>query len=105
MSEILDWVEANRTIEAWLCTGIEQGRSPLDVASDKNLEVGRSAIKQVIKAALDQDDEAWATSLREVGFSSGLSMAFEGIVSFRRCCRAALCYSVLGLLYCCSTSY
>lgn len=38
----------------------------MDVASDKNLEVGRSAIKQVIKAALDQDDEAWATSLREV---------------------------------------
>ncbi|ORY66635.1 hypothetical protein BCR35DRAFT_308491 [Leucosporidium creatinivorum] len=81
VSEILDWIEANRTIEAWLCTGIEQGRSALDVASDKNLEVGRSAIKQVIKAALDQDDEAWATSLREVGFSSGLSMAFEGIVS------------------------
>lgn len=69
------------TIDAFILTGLEQGRLPADIASDKNLKVGRSAFRSVIKGALEQDDEAWATSLREVGFSSGLSMAYEGIIS------------------------
>ena len=81
VSEILDWVESNRTVDAWILTGLEQGRDPKEVGNEKNLEVGRGAIRSVIKAALEQEDEAWATSLREVGFSSGMSMAYEGIVS------------------------
>lgn len=60
---------------------LEQGRSPTEVGNDNNLEVGRGALRSVIKAALDQEDEAWATSLREVGFSSGMSMAYEGVIA------------------------
>lgn len=86
VSEILDWVESNKTIDAWcvhrarqerpvggltresdrILTGLEQGRAPSEVGNDKNLEVGRGAITSVIKAALEQEDDAWATSLREV---------------------------------------
>ncbi|SGY41347.1 BQ5605_C003g02499 [Microbotryum silenes-dioicae] len=81
VSEILDWLHVNATVDAWLLTGFEQGRTPTEVVEELNLLVGRGAIKSVIVAALNQDDEAWATSLREVGFSSGMSMAYEGIIS------------------------
>ncbi|SCV66910.1 BQ2448_5556 [Microbotryum intermedium] len=81
VSEILDWLHVNATVDAWLLTGFEQGRTPTEVIEELNLLVGRGAIKSVIVAALNQDDEAWATSLREVGFSSGMSMAYEGIIS------------------------
>jgi hypothetical protein len=66
VSEILDWIECNLTVDAWILTGLEQGRGPGEVGNEKNLEVGRGAIRSVIKAALEQEDEAWATSLREV---------------------------------------
>jgi hypothetical protein len=81
VSEILDWLEQNHTIDAWILTGLEQGRTPSEVGNESNLAVGRGALKSVIKAALEQEDEAWATSLREVGFSSGMSMAFEGVIA------------------------
>lgn len=81
VSEILDWLEDNKTIDAWILAGLERGRLPRDVASDANVDVGKHAIASVIKTALSQENDAWATSLREVGFSSGMSMAFEGIVS------------------------
>lgn len=81
VSEILDWLEMSATVDAFILTGLEQGRLPAEIACSKNLEVGRGAFRSVIKGALEQDDEAWATSLREVGFSSGLSMAYEGIIS------------------------
>lgn len=71
VSEILDWTEGNSTVEAWISTGLLQGRLPSEVGNVQNLETGRGAIKSVINAALNQNDEAWATSLREVGFSSG----------------------------------
>ncbi|GAA5964758.1 hypothetical protein JCM21900_000193 [Sporobolomyces salmonicolor] len=80
-SEILDWLELNGTVDAWILTGLEQGRLPEEVGNKKNLEFGREAIKSVIKSALEAEDEAWATSLRETGFSSALSMAYEGIVA------------------------
>lgn len=60
MSEILDWIEANGTVDAWILTGLEQHRTPSEVGSTANLEVGRGAIRSVIKAALAQDDEAWS---------------------------------------------
>ncbi|CEQ43118.1 SPOSA6832_05019 [Sporobolomyces salmonicolor] len=69
------------TVDAWILTGLEQGRLPEEVGNKKNLEFGREAIKSVIKSALEAEDEAWATSLRETGFSSALSMAYEGIVA------------------------
>lgn len=53
-------------MDAWILTGLEQGRGSGEVGNEKNLEVGRGAIRSVIKAALEQEDEAWATSLREV---------------------------------------
>jgi len=59
VSEILDWIEANGTVDAWILTGLEQQRSPAEVGSPANLEVGKGAIRSVIKAALAQDDEAW----------------------------------------------
>ena len=59
---------------ARILTGLEQGRGPAEVGNDKNLEVGKGAITSVINAALEQDDEAWATSLREVS-SSGPTLA------------------------------
>jgi len=81
VSEILDWLEMNGTVDAWILTGLEQGRLPDEVGDSKNLEFGRAAIKSVIRGALVAEDGAWATSLRETGFSSALSMAYEGIVS------------------------
>ncbi|GAA5838042.1 hypothetical protein JCM11251_006832 [Rhodosporidiobolus azoricus] len=81
VSEVLDWVESSGTIDAWILTGLEQGRSPDDVGSKKNLEFGREAIKSVIRNALEAENEAWATSLRETGFSSSVSMVYEGIVA------------------------
>ncbi|GAA5886523.1 hypothetical protein JCM6882_001672 [Rhodosporidiobolus microsporus] len=81
VSEVLDWVESSGTIDAWILTGLEQGRSPDDVGSKKNLEFGREAIKSVVRNALEAEDEAWATSLRETGFSSSVSMVYEGIVA------------------------
>ncbi|GAA5900874.1 uncharacterized protein JCM6883_004682 [Sporobolomyces salmoneus] len=81
VSEILDWLEMNGTVDAWILTGLEQGRSPAEVGDKKNLEFGRAAIKSVVRGALEAEDEAWATSLRETGFSSALSMGYEGIVS------------------------
>ncbi|GAA5866205.1 hypothetical protein JCM8547_007202 [Rhodosporidiobolus lusitaniae] len=81
VSEVLDWVESSGTIDAWILTGLEQGRLPDEVGNKKNLEFGREAIKSVIKNALDAEDEAWATSLRETGFSSSVSMVYEGIVA------------------------
>jgi len=71
----------NGTVDAWILTGLEQGRLPDEVGDSKNLEFGRAAIKSVIRGALEAEDGAWATSLRETGFSSALSMAYEGIVS------------------------
>ncbi|GAA6059243.1 hypothetical protein JCM10212_006636 [Sporobolomyces blumeae] len=81
VSEILDWLELNGTVDAWILTGLEQGRLPEEVGNDKNLEFGREAIRSVIQSALEAEDGAWATSLRETGFSSALSMAYEGIVA------------------------
>lgn len=81
VSEILDWLEMNGTVDAWILTGLEQGRSPAEVGDSKNLEFGRAAIKSVVRGALEAEDGAWATSLRETGFSSALSMGYEGIVS------------------------
>ncbi|KAK4047098.1 hypothetical protein OIV83_005661 [Microbotryomycetes sp. JL201] len=80
VNEILDYLEQSRTVDTWLLTGLQQGWSPGKLADEHNLELGRTALKDVILDALDVDDEAWACSLREVGFSSGLSMAFEGII-------------------------
>jgi len=71
----------NGTVDAWILTGLEQGRLPDEVGDSKNLEFGRAAIKSVIRGALEAEDGAWATSLRETGFSSALSMAYEGIVA------------------------
>ncbi|BGP19367.1 hypothetical protein JCM10213v2_007456 [Rhodosporidiobolus nylandii] len=79
VSEILDWVESSGTIDAWILTGLEQGRLPDELASKKNLEFGREAIRSVVQNALDAEEEAWATSLRETGFSSSVSMVYEGI--------------------------
>lgn len=73
VSEILDWIEGNSTVEAWISTGLLQGRSPAEVGNDQNIQVGRGALRSLISSALNQNDEAWATSLREVGFSSGTS--------------------------------
>ncbi|GAA6013371.1 hypothetical protein JCM10207_000872 [Rhodosporidiobolus poonsookiae] len=81
VSEVLDWVESSGTIDAWILTGLEQGRLPEDISNPKNLDFGREAIKSVIQSALDAEDEAWATSLRETGFSSSVSMVYEGIVA------------------------
>ncbi|GAA5993989.1 hypothetical protein JCM5350_008019 [Sporobolomyces pararoseus] len=81
VSEILDWLEMNGTVDAWILTGLEQGRSPAEVGDNKNLEFGRAAIKSVVRGALEAEDGAWATSLRETGFSSALSMGYEGIIS------------------------
>ncbi|KAM0786970.1 hypothetical protein ACM66B_002388 [Microbotryomycetes sp. NB124-2] len=80
VNEILDYLEQSRTIDTWLLAGLQQGWPPDKLADEHNLELGRTALKDVILDALELDDEAWACSLREVGFSSGLSMAFEGIV-------------------------
>ncbi|GAA5942954.1 uncharacterized protein JCM15063_006169 [Sporobolomyces koalae] len=81
VSEILDWLEVNGTVDAWILTGLEQGRLPVEVGDQKNLEFGRAAIKSVIRGALEAENGVWATSLRETGFSSALSMAYEGIVA------------------------
>lgn len=66
VSEILDWIEANGTIDAWILTGLEQGRTVDDVGNRKNLNVGKGAIRGVIRNALELDDGAWSISLREV---------------------------------------
>ncbi|GAA6014739.1 hypothetical protein JCM11491_001959 [Sporobolomyces phaffii] len=81
VSEILDWLEMNGTVDAWILTGLEQGRTPDEVGDKKNLGFGRAAIQSVVRGALEAEEGAWATSLRETGFSSALSMGYEGIVS------------------------
>ncbi|GAA5984470.1 hypothetical protein JCM11641_006992 [Rhodosporidiobolus odoratus] len=80
VSEVLDWVESSGTIDAWILTGLEQGRLPHELNNKRNLDFGREAIRSVVKNALEAEDEAWATSLRETGFSSSVSMVYEGIV-------------------------
>ncbi|GAA5853430.1 hypothetical protein JCM9279_007235, partial [Rhodotorula babjevae] len=81
VSEILDWLESSGTVDAWILTGLEGGRLPDDIANPKNLEFGKEAFRQVIRSALQAENEAWATSLRETGFSSSVSMVYEGLVA------------------------
>lgn len=81
VNEILDYLEQSQTVDTWLLAGLQQGWPPNRLAEEANLELGRGALREVIVEALQVDDEAWACSLREVGFSSGLSMAYEGIMS------------------------
>ncbi|GAA5995614.1 tetratricopeptide repeat protein [Rhodotorula paludigena] len=89
VSEILDWLESSGTVDAWILTGLEQGRLPDDIANDKNLEFGKEAFRQVVKGALQGENEAWATSLRETGFSSAVSMVYEGLVAQLKPSKAA----------------
>ncbi|BGP50990.1 hypothetical protein JCM10450v2_006916 [Rhodotorula kratochvilovae] len=81
VSEILDWLESSGTVDAWILTGLEGGRLPDDIANPKNLEFGKEAFRQVIRSALQAENEAWATSLRETGFSSSVSMVYEGLIA------------------------
>ena len=81
VSEILDWLESSGTVDAWILTGLEGGRLPDDIANPKNLEFGKEAFRQVIRSALQAENEAWAASLRETGFSSSVSMVYEGLVA------------------------
>lgn len=81
VSEILDWLETSGTVDAWILSGLEGGRLPDEIADERNLAFGKEAFRQVVKNALDADGGAWATSLRETGFSSAMSMAFEGVIA------------------------
>ncbi|GAA5984808.1 hypothetical protein JCM10908_003514 [Rhodotorula pacifica] len=80
-AEILDWLDSSGTVDAWILSGLEQGRRPDEIADDKNLEFGKEAFRQVVQNALEAEDEAWATSLRETAFSSSVSMVYEGVIA------------------------
>ncbi|GAA6015262.1 hypothetical protein JCM8202_002404 [Rhodotorula sphaerocarpa] len=80
-AEILDWLDSSGTVDAWILSGLEQGRRPDEIADEKNLEFGKEAFRQVVQNALEADDEAWATSLRETAFSSSVSMVYEGVIA------------------------
>ncbi|KAG0658511.1 hypothetical protein C6P46_005754 [Rhodotorula mucilaginosa] len=73
-AEILDWLDSSGTVDAWILSGLEQGRRPDEIADEKNLDFGKEAFRQVVQNALEAEDEAWATSLRETAFSSSVSM-------------------------------
>ncbi|KWU44556.1 Proteophosphoglycan ppg4, partial [Rhodotorula sp. JG-1b] len=80
-AEILDWLDSSGTVDAWILSGLEQGRRPDEIADEKNLDFGKEAFRQVVQNALEAEDEAWATSLRETAFSSSVSMVYEGVIA------------------------
>ncbi|KAM0751060.1 hypothetical protein T439DRAFT_347679 [Meredithblackwellia eburnea MCA 4105] len=93
--EVIEWVETNRTVDAWILTGLEQGRPPSQVGNDTNVRVGKTAIMSVVKAALEQDNNAWADGLREVAFLTSLKMLFTSLTTHLSLSRAPCLHLLL----------